>query len=193
MSLASNPTGLYGLSQTDYRHTIPNCAREPSFHKPTATWLYGNQKLLGVKLAHVSPDLWAKYDSDEALSAIEREAEELVLNGFVLVTGIHNPAHQRAAVVPLRWGAPRIIVFSGGFEYHLGKELNQEPFRMARLWRYEWDAGTDLAISRRAPIKLPTFAFENKTVDNLIRTIVSEETLQPQYKYSLINQQCLFD
>lgn len=90
---------------------------------------------------------------------------------MVLIAGIHSPAHQRAAIVPLRWGAPRILVFSGGFYYHLGLDLKQEPFRAARLWRYQFDAKTDLVISRRHPESLPTFARFNPTVDRLIERI----------------------
>jgi DNA processing protein len=77
--------------------------------------------------------------------------------------------------VPLRWGAPRILVFSGGFHHHLGPDLKEEPFRAARLWRYQFDAKTDLVISRRAPDKLPTFARFNPTVDRLIQRIVARE------------------
>ncbi len=32
------------------------------------------------------------------------------------------------------WGAPRIVVFSGGFQFHLGEKLTDEPFRAARPW-----------------------------------------------------------
>lgn len=170
-ALLPNISGLFALSQIDFRHTIPNCRYEPSFHEPTGTWLYGNQKLLGWKLAHVSPYLWRAPATDEVLREIEREAQEIVLSGSVIVTGIHNEAHQRAAILPLRWGAPRIVVFSGGFYHHLGHELNQEPFRTARLWRYEWDASCDLAISLRAPDKLPTCSKRNPTVDRLIESI----------------------
>lgn len=111
---------------------------------------------------------------ESRLASCEQEAEGIVLTGRVLVCGVHNEFHQRAAVVPLRWGAPRIIVFSGGFQHHLGADLDQEPFRAARLWRYAWDATSDLAISRRAPDKLPTFARANPTVDRLIRKIADE-------------------
>jgi DNA processing protein len=90
------------------------------------------------------------------------------------VCGVHNEAHQRAAVVPLRWGAPRIVVFSGGIRFHLGPELRDEPFRAGRLWRYQWDPRTDLAISRREPRKLPTFARHNPTVDRLIEGIAKQ-------------------
>jgi len=146
---------------------------EPGFHKPAGLWLYGNAYLLASKVAAISLCLGPNSQSPSELDAIEREAEFHVLDGKVLVCGIHNEAHRRAAIVPLRWGSPRILVLSGGFHYHLGQELNEEPFRAARLWRYQWDSSTDLAISRRAPEKLPTYAQYNPTVDRIVRQIAS--------------------
>jgi DNA processing protein len=102
------------------------------------------------------------------------------------VTGIHSAAHMRAAIVPLRWGAPRILVLSGGFHYHLGENLDQEPFRSARLWRYAWDPLTDLAISRRAPDKLPTYAHFNPTVDRLIENIVLRQCHGPLFDPTIL-------
>ncbi len=148
---------------------------EPGFYTPAGLWLYGNVRLLSGGLAAVTeafgPDLHSPADLDH----IERAAEQIVLAGKILVCGMHSAAHQRAAIVPLRWGAPRIMVFSGGFLHHLGRELKEEPFRTARLWRYAWDAKTDLAVSRRAPEKMPTFARHNPTVDRLIARLVSGE------------------
>lgn len=141
---------------------------EPGYCAQLKLWLYGNTRTLHGRLAMipvcVEPD-------PQSLEEAERRAEELVLSGHTLVCGVHNLLHQRVAIVPLRWGAPRILVFAGGFKHHLGSELNQEPFRAARLWRYAWDPKTDLAISRRAPDKLPTYATNNPTVDRLIRGI----------------------
>ena len=57
--------------------------------------------------------------------------------------------------------------------HHLGEKLNQEPFRVARLWRYEWNSKTDLALSLRAPEELPTFAKHNPTIDRLISEITN--------------------
>lgn len=158
------------------------CSRyedEPSYYASGGVWLYGNVRLLQANLSFVEcacgPGPWNR----EALDEIEREAERRILNAEILVCGVHNEAHQRAAVVPLRWGAPRIIVFSGGIKVHLGEDLRNEPFRAARLWRYQWDPKTDLAISRRAPGKLPTFARHNPTVDRLIRAL-GARTLRPE-------------
>lgn len=97
-----------------------------------------------------------------------------MLEGGTLVCGVHGPAHRRAAVVPLRWGGPRIVVFSGGFRFHLGEDLADEPFPAARLWRRAWDPGTDLAVSRRSPDLRPRYGVHNPGVDRLIRGLVSE-------------------
>ena len=145
---------------------------EPSYYEAGGLWLYGNVRLLHANLSCVEgsfgPGPWDR----AALDDIEREAERRILNAEVLVCGVHNEAHQRAAVVPLRFGAPRIVVFSGGIRVHLGEDLRNEPFRAARLWRYQWDPKTDLAVSRRGPLKLPTFSWSNPTVDRLIEALV---------------------
>ena len=141
---------------------------EPGYYEAGCLWFYGNTRLLHGALACVPATFGPELHRPRELDAIEREAESLVLDSKILVCGIHSAAHQRAAVVPLRWGAPRIVVLSGGFHHHLGKDLKNEPFRAARLWRYQWDPRTDLAVSRRAPEKPPTFATHNPTVDRLI-------------------------
>ncbi len=146
---------------------------EPGFYQPSGLWLFGNVQLLTSHLATVVSSLGKSCHVPRELDDVEREAERLVLDGKVLVCGVHSPAHQRAAVVPLRWGSPRVVVVSGGFRYHLGTALREEPFRTARLWRYEWDPQTDLAVSRRAPDRRPTYALHNPTVDRLIARIVS--------------------
>jgi len=149
---------------------------EPGYFEPGGLWLYGNSRLiLDGHLACVGAACGPNHHLPRELNAIEREAEELVLTSKILVCGVHSDAHQRAAVVPLRWGAPRIVVLSGGFYYHLGKDLKDEVFRAARLWRYQFDPMTDLVVSRRAPDKLPTYATHNPTVDRLIRLIASRE------------------
>ena len=156
------------------KRTMPFDA-EPGFHEPAGLWLYGNARLLMGKLAYIPGALGPPDQDPQELDEIEAQTEKLVLDGNVLVTGIHNAAHQRVGLVPLRWGAPRILVFSGGFEYHLGKDLKDEPFRAARLWRYQWDAHTDLAISRRSPKSLPTYALLNPTVDSMVQRIASAD------------------
>lgn len=149
--------------------------QEPGFYPEAGLWLYGNARILGAKLACVPGSFGAPEHSPAERDQFEVESERIVLAGQVLVTGIHNPAHQRVAIVPLRWGAPRILVFSGGIQYHLGANLTEEPFRAARLWRYQFDPKTDLVISRRSPQSLPTYALHNPTVDRLVVRIVARE------------------
>ncbi len=148
---------------------------EPGYFEPGGLWLYGNFRLLDGQLACVAEAAGPPNHRPSELEAIEVEAERLVLNSRVLVCGVHSPAHQRAAIVPLRGGAPRIVVVSGGFYYHLGRDLKDELFRVARLWRYQFDPRTDLVVSRRAPSKLPTFAHHNPTVDRMMRLIANHE------------------
>lgn len=148
---------------------------EPGFYEPAGLWLYGNARLLSGTMVSIEAAQGRPGHSRAELDEIEQCAEKHVLEARILVTGIHNPAHQRAAVVPLRWGSPRILVVSGGFYSHLGKELKDEPFRAARLWRYQFDPQTDLVISRRAPDRLPTFALYNPTVDRLIRRVAKRD------------------
>jgi len=148
---------------------------EPGFYPEAKLWLYGNVRLLGAALACIPDSFGRDEHGPSQRDQLEAECERIVLAGQVVVSGIHSAAQQRVAIVPLRWGAPRILVFSGGFHYHLGPDLNEEPFRAARLWRYQFDAKTDLVISRRAPDKLPTYSRFNPTVDRLIQRIVARE------------------
>ena len=147
----------------------------PALCRDSGLWLYGNVKLLETKLTCITESFGPPIHSTEDLDHFEREAEVHVLSGRTLVTGIHNAAHQRVAIVPLRWGAPRVIVLSGGFYHHLGPNLKSELFRAARLWRAEFDARTDLVLSRRAPAKASTFAQHHPTVDRLIDRIVKRQ------------------
>ena len=145
---------------------------EPGYYEPGGVWLYGNTRLLHANLACVANVAGKRHFDREDLNQIEQEAERLVLLGAVLVTGIHNEGYMRAALVPLRWGSPRVIVFSGGFCSHLGSDLRSEPFSAAQLWRYCWDAKTDLAVSLCAPNQEPKNTFCNPTIDQLIARLV---------------------
>ena len=175
-------TPIYGkpISAKERRNILlPAWSREydglPVFDDASGLWLLGNLKLFRAKLAHIEAACGPNSHTGAQLDAIDAEAERLVLDSKVLVCGIHSRAHMRAAVVPVRWGSPRIVVMSGGFRYHLGEDLNEEPFKAARLWRYCWDPITDLAVSRRAPEKLPTYACHNPTVDRLIAKIAGRQ------------------
>lgn len=170
---------------------LPPEIRQPYLHDSSGLWVCGNVRLIDCNLACI--ESYSENPAESELFDIELLAQEIVLSGQVLVTGIHCKGHRRAACVPLRWGGSRIVVLPGGFRYHLGQNLDQEPFREARLWRYQWDPNSDLVVSRRAPYKLPTFENQNESVGNLIKAIVSGEAWFPKYKCPPINQQSLFD
>jgi len=170
------PTVRFRRTAEIVRRTAPY-TEEPGYSEEARLWLYGNPRLLHGELAFVPEAFGPPIHSPRQLDAIERDSEEIVLASKILVCGIHSPAHMRAAIVPLRWGSPRIVVFSGGFRFHLGTDLKDEPFPAGRLWREAWDCRTDLAISRRAPDKLPTYARHNPTVDRMIELIVDGKHL----------------
>lgn len=115
---------------------------------PGVLFLYGNNRLLEGRTFCV---LSSRKSPPEALEQVEKLVEEGVLEGQVLVTGHDTPEYQRAAVVPLRWGAPRVLVLDQGFYEVFGENLDEEPFRAARLWRYKFDPKTDLALTWVSP------------------------------------------
>lgn len=155
------------------------------FHRSRHLWLYGNTDLLRATWTRCGKDvptvlfcvadaIGRKEGAPELLSSIEKQAESLVLESKVLVTGIHNEKHQRSGIQPLRWGAPRILVFPCGFYRTLGDDLTQEPFLAARLWRYGFDPKTDLCVSLLAPSEPGEFVEHDPTIDCLIQYIVNE-------------------
>lgn len=115
---------------------------------PGVLFFYGNVRLLRSNTFCV---LSSRGSSESELAQIESCVEEGVLNGEVLVSGHDTPEYQRSAVVPLRWGAPRVLVLDQGFFHVFGPDLTEEPFRAARLWRYKFDAKTDLAVTWVSP------------------------------------------
>ncbi|MBS1701405.1 MAG: hypothetical protein JST12_07080 [Armatimonadetes bacterium] len=156
------------------RRTAP-FNEEPGYYEPADLWLYGNTRLLSSDLVTIESLFGMDSESELTLNEIEREAENFVLHGKTLVTGINHTRYQRAAVVPLRWGAPRVLVVRGGFYTHLGPDLTQEPFLMARLWRYEFDPGSDLIVSRQNPNAPKTTRTYLTSIDRLVRQIVERE------------------
>lgn len=115
---------------------------------PGVLFLYGNTKLLEANTFCIL----ASRDSRSAdLEEVERWTEDGVLSGGILVTGHDTPAYQRSAIVPLRWGSPRILCLDRGLFKVLGEDLRDEAFRAARLWRYEFDPLTDLVVSPFRP------------------------------------------
>ena len=115
---------------------------------PGVLFAYGNLALLKRTTFSV---MASRGTSPAQLDRIETLAEEGILAGEVLVAGHNRPEYQRAAIVPLRWGAPRILCLDQGLFRVLGDDLKNEAFRAARLWRYEFDPRTDLAISAFRP------------------------------------------
>lgn len=148
---------------------------EAGFHQLAGLWLYGNWRLLYGNLACVPEAIGPDRHSPAGLNLIDKVATELVLQGRTLVSGIHNVAHRQVVIAAFTWGSPLIVVLSGGFHYHLGSELDQQPFAAGRLWRYNWDPVSDLVVSRRAPDKLQTYARHNPTVDRLIAKLAEKE------------------
>ncbi|MER3496126.1 MAG: hypothetical protein C4320_04575 [Armatimonadota bacterium] len=131
---------------------------------PGVLFLYGNVGLLQRATFTV---MASRGGPSPLLDEIERLAEAGVLAGEVLVGGTGREEYERASVVPLRWGAPRILAFDQGLFRILGEDLKSEAFRAARLWRYEFDPSTDLALSPFRPSD-PFIGANNRTRDRLI-------------------------
>jgi DNA processing protein len=131
---------LVTAADAHYPQMIEQMDKQP----PCLLFLYGNQKLIQGKTFSV---LSSRNTSPAGMDQIDALTEAGVLNGEIVVSSDNRPEYQRSALVPLRWGAPRILCLDRGLFQVLGPDLNNEPFRAARLWRYQFDAGTDLAIS----------------------------------------------
>lgn len=131
---------------------------------PAVLFLYGNKRLLESRTFSV---LSSRNSPPAALDLMERLTEAGVLDGETLVSGHDRPEYQRTALVPLRWGAPRVLCLDRGLFTALGENLREEPFRAARLWRYEFDPKTDLVVSPFAPDSRFT-GINNKVRDRLI-------------------------
>ncbi len=131
---------------------------------PGVLFLYGNLALLERATFSV---LASRNASPGELLAIEKLTEEGVLQGEVVVSGHDRPEYQRSAIVPLRWGAPRILCFDRGLFQVLGDDLKDEAFRAARLWRYQYDPTTDLAVTPFRP-EAEYIGVNNKVRDRLV-------------------------
>jgi DNA processing protein len=145
----------------------PSTVEEFDPDPPGVLFLYGNLKLLGGKTFAV---LSSRNARPAELDQIEMLAEAGVLNSEVLVAGHDRPEFQRAAVVPLRWGAPRILVLDRGMFRVLGDDLKDEAFRAARLWRYQFDPATDLVVSPFRP-ESDFIGVNNKVRDKLVASL----------------------
>lgn len=141
---AGKPVTLLTAEDALYpERALTYCSSPPGF-----LFAYGNLSVVGQATFCVAQ---SRNPSDEALRKLEKVVEEGVLSGGVLVTGANTPAYKRGAVVPLRWGSPRILVLDRGLFAALGDGLDQEPFPAARLWRYSFDPEVDLVVSPTTP------------------------------------------
>lgn len=159
---------------------------KPRIMKLGKLWLYGNVILLDSNRSCSEVAFATNGANQKLLESAERESEEIVLSGKTLVCGIHSDLHQRASIVPLRWGAPRIVVVGSGFYNHLGPNLDEELFKAARLWRYEFDPLTDLVISKYEPMDTGLSGKRSGGSDKLIRRIASAsvgEILRGTFEY----------
>lgn len=129
---------------------------------PGFLFAYGNLKLLNAQTFAV---LSSRNTMPAGLDLMEKLAEEGVLRGEVVVSGHDTAEYQRSALVPLRWGAPRVLCLDRGLFPALGENLTEEPFRAARLWRYQFDPKTDLVIS---PFR-PEAHYAQKSQNNRVR------------------------
>jgi DNA processing protein len=132
------------LADAHYPQQIEEMDGDP----PGALFLYGNARLLNSKTFAV---MSSRNTSTAGLELMESLAEQGVLSSEVLVTGDKTPEYERTAIVPLRWGSPRVLCLDRGLFVALGEDLAQETFAAARLWRYQFDEKTDLAISPFRP------------------------------------------
>lgn len=141
-----DPLGVTWITAADAHY--PSLLESFDPDPPGVLFLYGNLRLLRQRTFCV---LASRGSSPKDLDLIEQLAEEGVMAGETLVSGHDKPEYQRSAIVPLRWGAPRVLVLDEGLFAALGQDLREEPFRAARLWRYKFDPATDLAISTVHP------------------------------------------
>lgn len=147
--------------------------QEPGYHAPAGLWLYGNVRLLEANLAYIPESLGPPTHGSKQLDALGRIAEDLILSSKVLVCGVHNRVSPKSCCYATTLGSTPDRDLLGRVSVPSGTRAEDGPFRAGRLWRYEWDPKTDLAISRLDPDKLPTFATTNWTVDKMIERIAS--------------------
>jgi predicted Rossmann fold nucleotide-binding protein DprA/Smf involved in DNA uptake len=142
----------------------PTCIEEMDPDPPGVLFMYGNLRLLESPTFTV---MSSRNSHPADLEMIERLTEEGVLNNETLVSGHDRPEYQRAAIVPLRWGSPRILCLDRGLFQVLGEDLRTEAFRTARLWRYQFDPKMDLVVTPFRP-DAKFVGINNKLRDRLI-------------------------
>ncbi len=116
-------------------------------------YIYGNTQLLGSSRLACCESVFKHQEhqlTKRDIEEIEEEAIDLVVYEHkILVTGIHNHAHQVASCIPLRFGSPRILILD--FDPRIlwvGKAEDDLPelFSPAILWRYWFDPLVDLIL-----------------------------------------------
>jgi hypothetical protein len=165
----SKTKGIFGITSASM-HSIDVQAK-PTFLESLGLWVYGNPRLLTSKRTHVNKVCTGNENNPQDLIDIAIETNRLVFDGFVIVSGIHNRLHRQSALVPLRWGSPRILVISGGFTHYFGDDFGEEPFPLARRWRDRWDPRVDLAVSAQAPDARPCLARHIPAVNRLVQKL----------------------
>ena len=138
--------GVSLISAADAHY--PALVEEMDPDPPGILFLYGNTKLLQANTFCV---LSSRNSRPADLELIEKVAEEGVLRSEVLVTGQERPEYRRSAIVPLRWGSPRILCLDRGLFAALGDDLTHEKMHESALWRDKFDPKTDLTISPFRP------------------------------------------
>ncbi|MEI7576380.1 MAG: hypothetical protein WCK51_05765 [Armatimonadota bacterium] len=123
---------------------------KPVVLKLNELYMYGNLKLLASDRFTLPIPVLEEVTRQDTLEIHVPVAAE-ILKGRTLVTGVYSLLHDQAAVLPLRWGAPRILVLTSGFLESLGAKLDQELTPLSRRWWYEFDPLTDLVVSPFAP------------------------------------------
>ena len=126
----------------------PTRVEEMDPNPPGVLFFYGNAKLVNARTFTV---LASRGTPPRALEQMVKRVVSGLLSAEVLVSCQDRAEYQRAAVVPLRWGSPRILCLDRGLFQALGETLRDEPFRAARLWRYQFDPSTDLVVSPFRP------------------------------------------
>ncbi len=141
--LAALGVNLISTADAHYPALVEEMDPDP----PGILFLYGNARLLESKTFCV---LSSRNSRPADLDLIEKLAEEGVLASEVLVTGHDRPEYRRSAIVPLRWGSPRILCLDRGLFTALGQNLENDSSE-ALLWREKFDPRTDLVVSPFRP------------------------------------------
>ncbi len=138
--------GVTLISSADAHY--PSLIEEMDPDPPGILFLYGNTKLLATETFCV---LSSRHSRPADLDLIEKVTEEGVLRSQILVSGHNRPEYKRSAVVPLRWGSPRILCLDRGLFTAFGPELKDDKMHESTLWRESFDPTTDLVVSPFRP------------------------------------------